>query len=219
MIPIKKFIEENSTCVLVRTDFKVDLDAIIDFFESNVTNLQKTYQGAKRHGGWSVQSNTGDVSDGWQAGGTPGLSREQMEKLFSTGMKFKTPTALYQGPMEKLINELTAKKFNATRTRFADLEPNANCRWHVDGEHIDYGIWRGHIAIKTNSKSLFMFKSRNGEKEVSYSIPADGYLYLANIRESHRIINTGEESRVHILTDSSLPIVHFQSNVEPILSF
>jgi hypothetical protein len=221
MIPIKEFIESKSSCVLVRTDFKVDLDSIVNFFDTQVTTEPITYQGTKRHGGWSVQSNTGDISDGWQAGGTPGLTKEQLAKMFPNGLRFKTPTKLYQGPMEQLVNDLAAKKFDARRTRFADLESNANCVWHVDGQYdvLKYGFWRGHIAVKTNSKCLFMFKSNDGEeKVVSYTIPADGYLYLANINVMHRVINNSDESRVHILTDTALPIVDFQANVEPILS-
>jgi len=221
MIPIKEFIESNSSCVLVKTDFKVDLDLLTDFFESTVLNNKKTYQGAKRHGGWSVQSNTGDISDGWQAGGTPGISKERMKKLFAHGTKFKTPTALYQGAMEQLISELTAKHFNAKRTRFADLEPKAGCEWHVDGgyEIKQYGVWRGHIALKTNPECLFMFQSRDKQHVLSYNIPADGHLYLANINCTHRIENTSDESRIHILTDSEIPISSFQASVEPILSF
>jgi hypothetical protein len=220
MIPIDEFIKSNSPCVLVRTDFKVDLDSILDFFNTSVTKYKKTYQGAKRHGGWSVQSNTGKISDGWQAGGTPGLSKEEIAKIFATGFKFQTPTDLYQGAMEKLIQDLNAKQFNAKRTRFADLEPRASCGWHVDGarETKRYGFWRGHIAIKTNPNALFQFQSRDEKTVVSYNIPADGYLYLANINEMHRIENKGSESRIHILTDSELPISDFLTNVEPILS-
>ena len=221
MIPIKEFIESESPCVLVKTDFKVDLEALTDFFDSTVLKIKKTYQGTKRHGGWSVQSNTGKISDGWQAGGTPGLTPEQIKEMFKAGDKFQTPTALYKGAMEQLIQDLVAKQFNAKRTRFADLEPKAGCGWHIDGGYDikKYGFWRGHIAIKTNPKCLFMFKSRDEKTVVSYNIPADGYLYLANINYSHRIENTSEESRIHILTDSALPIASFQANVEPILSF
>lgn len=221
MIPIKEFIESNNHCVLVKTDFKVDLESLTQFFESEVLKIKKTYQGAKRHGGWSVQSNTGEISDGWQAGGTPGISKEKMQKLFKQGVKFQTPTILYQGAMENLINDLVEKHFDAKRTRFADLEPKAGCDWHMDGgyEIKKYGFWRGHIALKTNPDCLFMFRSRDGQDVLSYNIPADGHLYLANINYSHRIENTSDESRIHILTDSALPISSFKASVEPILSF
>jgi hypothetical protein len=59
MIPINEFIESNKSCVLVKTDFKVDLESLTQFFDSTVLKIKKTYQGTKRHGGWSVQSNTG----------------------------------------------------------------------------------------------------------------------------------------------------------------
>jgi hypothetical protein len=221
MIPIKEFIESNNSCVLVKTDFKVDLDSLRQFFDSKVLQLKKTYQGGKRHGGWSVQSNTGEVSDGWQAGGTPGITKEKMAKMFKHGKKFKTPTDLYGGSIEQLINDLAEKHFDAKRTRFADLEPKAGCGWHIDGgyEVKKYGFWRGHIALKTNPECLFMFQSRDEQDVLSYNIPADGYLYLANINYSHRIENTSNESRIHILTDSALPMSSFQTNVEPILSF
>lgn len=221
MIPIKEFIESNTPCVLVKTDFKVDLESLTEFFNSEVLKIEKTYQGPKRHGGWSVQSNTGEVSDGWQAGGTPGMTKEKIASMFKEGTKFKTRTELYQGAIERLINDLAKKHFDAKRTRFADLEPKAGCRWHIDGgyEIKKYGFWRGHIALKTNPECLFMFRSRDEQDVLSYNIPADGYLYLANINYSHRIENTSNESRIHILTDSALPMSSFQANVEPILSF
>jgi hypothetical protein len=123
--------------------------------------------------------------------------------------------------MEKLIQDLNNKNFDAKRTRFADLEPNANCNWHVDGKRDKerYGFWRGHIAVKTNIDALFQFQSRDGNTVISYNIPADGYLYLANVNEMHRIENKGSESRIHILTDSRISINKFLTNVEPILSF
>ena len=221
MIPIKEFIESNNSCVLVKTDFKVDLGSLTQFFDSKVLKIKKTYQGTKRHGGWSVQSNTGKISDGWQAGGTPGLTDDQIKEMFKNGMKFQTPTALYHGAIQQLMHELSEKQFDAKRTRFADLEPKSGCGWHIDGGYDikKYGFWRGHIALKTNPKCLFMFKSRDEQHVLSYNIPADGYLYLANINYSHRIENTSDESRIHILTDSALPMASFQANVEPILSF
>jgi hypothetical protein len=218
MTPIKEFIESSSSCVLLRTDFVVDLTAINNFFNTEVLKFNKTYQGNKKHGGWSVQSSTGKVSDGWQTGGT--ATEEELKKLFPTGIHFETPTALCKGPMEQLINDLIFKKFQASRTRFADLESHSGCNWHIDGirDKEIYGFWRGHIALKTNPLSLIEFKSRDNTRIASYNIPADGYLYLANINYSHRIENTSRDNRVHILTDSALPIFDFQANVEPILS-
>ena len=222
MIPLKEFIESSPSCLLVRTDFKVDIAPIVDFFDSEILLNKKTYQ-SKQYGGWSIQSNSGEISDGWQAGGTAltnGLTKEQLRQMFVYGNKFQNPTKLYQGPVEKLINDLTSKNFNPKRTRFAELEPHTEGPWHQDGsaDIKRFGLWRSHIAVKTNPDALFQFRSQDEKTIVSYHIPADGYLYLVNINQMHRIENKSDQSRIHIITDSAQPIKEFLVNVEPILS-
>jgi hypothetical protein len=225
MIPIKEFINAQTNCVLVRTSFKVDLTALREFFENEVKPLKKQYQGKKTtHGGWSVQSNDGTIEDGWQVGGALHkvvdgklvVDPEAKAKMFPLGQRFQTPTPLHKGAAETLVSELRTVNFDPKRTRFSELEVDGSCGWHVDGGVRE--TWRGHIALYTNPGAEFHWRSRDKSEVMSYCIPADGYLYLARLDQYHRVTNTGSEDRLHILTDSALPIDLANIEVEPLVS-
>jgi len=219
MQPLKEFLLSNTRAVLLKTNFQVDLAALQDYYHEQVTKHTKVYQGTKRHGGWSIQSNTGSIGDGWQTGGTTGLTLEQIKQQFPDGYRFQKPTALYTGAAQTLIEQLNRRGFNAKRTRIADLEPNSDCAWHQDSKYDQkrYGFWRGHIAIQTNPQAEFMFRSQDHSQVQRYAIPADGYLYLADIQQEHRIENTSDQHRIHILTDTNRPIEQFDILVEPVV--
>jgi len=225
IIPIKNFLESNSTAVLIKTNFKVDIASIIDFFEKEVKKYPKEYQFPKNfHGGWSIQSNTGDISDGWQIGGATSSDKGfRLSKKFENFIKdtfpnahttkFLTPTPLYQGPMKKLIEDLESLNFKARRTRIADLEPGGVDNWHIDNGFKE--TWRAHIAVITNDQSFFQWKVNN--QILEYNIPIDGHLYLARIDKNHRVSNQGSTIRTHIIFDNDNPLHIFNANVSPVL--
>jgi hypothetical protein len=225
-IPLKNFLYSNSDAVLIKTSFKVNIESIILFFEKEVKKYPKEYQLPKDfHGGWSVQSNTGEISDGWQIGGAAApINGVKISNKFENIVKktfpnahdntFLQPTELYRGPMKNLIEDLESLKFKARRTRFADLEPGGVDNWHIDNGFTE--TWRGHIVLSTNPKSLFQWKL--GEKIVEYNVPVDGHLYLARIDKHHRVSNQGNSIRTHIITDNHWPMNLFDVDVEAVLT-
>jgi hypothetical protein len=209
--------------IVLKTDFKVpDLKALQDFFKNEVKPLTKTLQGKKQfHGGWSIQSDTGDFIDGWQPGsavlrkdinGKVIVDLEKRKQMFPNGFAFDIPTEICKGPTKDLIVQLYDQGFAAKRTRFSELNPGHADTWHFDNGN---EFWRGHIAIETDYDNLFRFRE-NG-KVIGCHIPADGYLYLVNISLEHSIINAGKNYRTHIITDSSQDIRDFKVNVESYL--
>jgi len=228
IIPAKHFFLNNQQIAVVKTNFKIDIDALRSFFNVNVRPLTKTYQGIKdNHGGWSVQSNTGAVEDGWQTGSyvfdktDTGFvfNKERFAELFPYGNKFVIPTVLYQGLIKKLIEtELPSYNFFPKRTRFAELEANSEDIWHIDTPDAPAaGAWRGHIAIYTSKQSSFCWKSINN-KIVSFHIPADGYLYLVRVDVEHTVKNYGITDRIHLLVDPINRIEKTELKVQPMLS-
>lgn len=228
IIPAKHFFRNNRHIVAVKTDFTIDLNELRHFFKSHVSSLTKTYQGIKdNHGGWSIQSNTGEVADGWQTGSyvfdqtETGLvmNKERFKEMFPYGNKFVTPTKLCQGIMENLIkDQLPAYNFIPKRTRFAELEANSQDIWHIDTPDAPPGgAWRGHIVLYTNDDSVFCWKTEDGNI-VSFHIPADGHLYLVRVDIEHTVMNYGLTNRVHLLTDSSNKIENTELKIQPMLS-
>lgn len=225
MIKFKDFLEQQTDAVLIKTSFKVDLPRLQKFFKQEVKTLTKEYQGGKTwHGGWSIQSNTGEIHDGWQPGGSLVKKNEQGElsvdeeerlKMFPMGQAFQTPTPLYKDITEEMIMELGSAGFTAKRTRFAELEVGGVDRWHRDS--VRGPMWRGHIAVETNPQCCFWWKSEDGQRVLKQHIPADGHLYMARVDRLHRITNPGDCDRVHILTDSSTNLNQCMLWVEPLL--
>lgn len=223
MIKFSEFLDNPGDAVMIKTSYRVDLKRLREFFHNEVKPLDKIYQGAKTwHGGWSVQSNSGDIYDGWQPGGSLvkrneagnfEIDPEARKAMFPDGNEFRTPTALYKGIMEEMLMELESGGFVPKRTRFAELEPGGRDGWHKDG--IKGPFWRGHIAVETNPDCLFWWSDNNRKQTISRHIPADGHLYMLRIDTFHRITNLGSTDRTHILVDPKNNLRNSQFRVEP----
>ena len=221
--PFKDFLAANTDAVLIKTSYRVDLPRLQKFFINEVKPLTKIYQGGKTwHGGWSVQSNDGSVTDGWQPGGSlikkdengiPRVDLAARQEMFPMGQEFRTPTALYKDIAAELVMELESANFTAKRTRFAELEPGGIDRWHRDSTNRP--TWRGHIAVETNPDCYFEWKSNDHTRTIKRHIPADGHLYMVRVDLLHRITNAGTTDRVHILTDSKTRLDQCLLWVEP----
>jgi len=227
MIPLSKYFDAPvKNCAVLKTDFKIDIDALQDYFLNKVKTYNKTLQGNKKyHGGWSVQSDTGTIGAGWQAGskiykldenGNRIRDLELEKKMFPNGQAFTTPTPLYKGPAKLIVDSLIDAGYQSKRTRFSEIDAGGEDTWHIDGNN-NTPWWRGHFAILTNPNALFRFKDAGGNI-TSCQIPADGHFYLVNVNLKHSIINSGAEPRTHLLVDSSKPITQFNVSVEPYLT-
>lgn len=227
MIPLSEYFNAPvKNCVVLKTDFKIDIDSLQEYFLKKVKLYNKTLQGNKKyHGGWSVQSDTGTIGAGWQPGskayklddtGNRIRDLELEKKMFPFGQAFITPTPLYKGPAKLIVDSLIDAGYQSKRTRFSEIDPGGEDPWHVDGGN-NTAWWRGHFAIVTNPNASFRFKDASGNIK-SCQIPADGYFYLANVNVKHSIINRGVEPRTHLLVDSSKHITKFNVLVEPYLT-
>lgn len=224
MQPFMDFHNANTNAVLIKTSFKVDLESLQHFFNEEVKPLRKKYQGTKTwHGGWSVQSNTGEIDDGWQPGGSlikvdesgkPAVDLQLRDDMFPEGQDFVTPTMLYKGVAEEMIMGMASTGFTPKRTRFSELEPGGRDPWHRDG--IRGPFWRGHIVVDTNPNCFFWWKSNDGQRVIRRHIPADGHLYMARVDYLHRITNMGSTDRIHVLVDSRTPLRLSRLWVEPV---
>jgi hypothetical protein len=226
MIPLCEYFNAPvANCVVLKTDFKIDINALQNYFLKKVKTYNKTLQGGKKHhGGWSVQSDTGKISGGWQPGsavykldaaGNRIRDLELEKRMFPNGHKFNTPTPLYEGPAKLIVDSLINAGYQSKRTRFSEIDARGEDNWHIDGSN-NTPWWRGHFAIVTNPNALFRFKDADGNI-TSCQIPADGHFYLINVNLKHSIINNGAGPRTHLLVDSSNHITKFNVSVEPYL--
>lgn len=101
-----------------------------------------------------------------------------------------------KGIFEEILNQFLSP---VTRVRLAVIMPGFTIKPHVDYDP-SY-ITRYHIPIFTNEKVTFGYKRDN--KEVTYTMPADGSVYFFNSGLLHWVTNQGTEPRLHLIVDTN----------------
>lgn len=231
MVSIKDFLKSPGNAVIIRSDIKIDIAPLKEFFLSRVRNIKKTYQFDNITGGWSIQSADGTVGDGWQRAsnafkfidGKYQYDQEWVDKQFTNVdvkdlfKDYHKPTEICHGPAEELLRTLENIGIKSKRSRFIELEKERRIGWHVDGPKLPK--WRGHISVITNPGATFQYTMDNGHSHIGMNIPADGHIYFVRIDKMHRVVNEGNEHRVHVIFDQLSNLSDADFKVEPVLSF
>ncbi|MBC7428443.1 MAG: aspartyl/asparaginyl beta-hydroxylase domain-containing protein [Bacteriovorax sp.] len=191
--------------MIIKLELKIDIQKLISYLEF----VKKTYPPFMKKngpwGGWSITSSNGEVHDGWQAGEKINdlLTTEQEKakiKSFFSITKFDRPTPIYTNEIEellKLINN-SIPNMKISRVRIAILKPHLEetAYWHKDGEaQGDEKVFRLHIPIITNEQCIFEYSTGK------HHLIADGSIYLIDISKQHRVINSSNENRFHLIAD------------------
>lgn len=154
-------------------------------------------------GGWSVTSSNGDYKDGWLPQNTNFDAQDKnIDELRVSNAKngfkgpqfYRIPTALCVGEIKKVISYLDENGFFPCRARFTLLKSGGYTPFHRDYPDWLYGV-RLHIPIITNEKCIFEYENEKRH------LNADGSAYLLKINRVHRVLNEGEQNRVHFLCD------------------
>ena len=88
--------------------------------------------------------------------------------------------------VKTLVQQLLAKSyFDSVNFRY--VMPNTCYNWHMDK-----GQTCMHIPLITNEGCWFLYENR------SFSMPADGSIYMVNNGRFHTFVNAGREPRLHL---------------------
>jgi hypothetical protein len=182
----------------------VDLERLRRHLYDHVMRLPPQMQ-AHTFGGWSIQSASGDYTDGWQKGYkcyTPdpltGNMKFDAEKAARIGLKptsdYIKPTQINFGYVTEVIEQIEALGLKPRRARFSLLKGYGKSRLHRDAPDDVYSV-RLHIPIITNETCTF---ESNGE---AAHLAADGSVYILYVNRLHQIFNRRPEDRVHMMAD------------------
>lgn len=179
---------------------KVESDFSYLKWEAN-TNLAKVDSGVGGHildnvYGYGVESNLADIS-------LPcppyNISKEKREYR---------DTVLVFG----IICQLKEMFPNSHQYSIAAHPPKTFINFHTDSDH----SLKIHIPIYTNDSALFCFEDN------SYTMPADGSMYLVNTDLLHSTVNNGNSTRIHLFfkipMSTANSLVYESINIEPALT-
>jgi hypothetical protein len=181
--------------------FSVNWEAITEYINTELIKYPKAGSGDFK--GWSVQSNTGQYTDGWVNGssymliGTNGEIKFNEKAATAAGYypsKFHTEfTNIANDDLKSCINQLDDLGLVPCRARLTQLPPGGESNWHTDGGPTDK-IIRMHFVFDTNPDCFFIHKFGKFHMEKNN-------VYLININYHHMIVNLGNTPRTHMIVD------------------
>jgi len=101
-----------------------------------------------------------------------------------------------KGVFEEILNMF---KSQVNRVRLAVIMPKFTIKPHVDYDP-SY-ITRYHIPIFTNDQVVFGAKTK--DRNISYTMPADGSVYFFNSGMLHWVSNNSDVPRLHLIIDTN----------------
>jgi hypothetical protein len=187
-----------------KIDYVAEVEAIRDYFVTEVLARFPATMQSESFGGWSIQSANGEHTDGWARGEVCFEKDERgnvtfnKEKAAEIGLRptrdYVNYTHLCVGPVRKLMDDISAMGFMPARARFTLLPAQTAPFWHRDAEDAAYMV-RLHVPIMTNKLCVFL------TEEGGCHMPADGSVFVLSTNRLHAIENLSDEDRIHIIMD------------------
>jgi hypothetical protein len=148
-------------------------------------------------GGWSIQSSTGEYSDGWASGqhqfkGTAnGIVKIASNIEGANKYLHKNFTEAAMPEFRNCIKQASKLGLHPLRSRVIELRPDEQSGWHVDSDKLEYRL---HFVIQSNPKAVML--TEQGEFHL-----AQDNVFIFNINEYHQVRNFGDDHRVHLMMD------------------
>jgi hypothetical protein len=181
-------------------DIQFNIEKLQEHLKSFVLDKTITRQ-SPSFGGWSVLSSDGDFKDGWHPGHLAYRDNVSLERKIEIRSQIKkklteftVPTEICHGYMLEVINFIKEKKLSPSRARIICLSAKMSSSWHRDAADNSYAV-RLHVPIITNPGCHFETPTE------SEHMPADGSAYFIHVNREHRVINTGDTDRYHLVMD------------------
>jgi Aspartyl/Asparaginyl beta-hydroxylase len=90
-------------------------------------------------------------------------------------------------PYTQGIIDYLQKRINFNSVTYRSIQPNTAYNWHNGTGGLCH-----HIPIITNPGCWFVYENR------SFSMPADGTIYVVNSSRNHTFVNSGTKPRIHL---------------------
>lgn len=180
--------------------FKIDWTALHGAYV-DIKHLPRTCPEGQ-WGGWSIQSSTGEHSDGWTSGqhqfeGAGDGEIKRVATIEGAGKRLhKNFTDAALQPFKDCIKQVARLGLNPLRARVIELRPGEQSDWHVDSDKLEYRL---HFVIQSNPKAVML--TEQGEFHL-----AQNNVFIFNINEYHQVKNLGYEPRVHLMVDVNVYI-------------
>jgi hypothetical protein len=168
----------------IKVPYSVDPKRLTDWFEAmkaeHEATLYNNIQDGKRIG-WAILSRSGDIGD---------IHGRRYEK-YSKEAEFHTPTPIYNGYMQEILEDLKERVGTIFRARLIGIKGFREIVPHHDG-HDGTLFHRFHIPIIPNKRCIFSSAGRD------FVMDEPGQLYQFPAWETHSVVNY-DGDRVHLL--------------------
>ncbi|MBY0473354.1 hypothetical protein K2Q00_03725 [Patescibacteria group bacterium] len=213
-----KTLGDEGVLLLRFPETQFDVQELIRFYDKIRDTYPKTIPEVENagYGGWALLSDSGDYRDGWQQGKAYEIGGRRFEKLTAHDTQ-TTLTELSQYPeAQNLFRTFHSLGLKPIRTRIAEIQSEGKLNWHIDPPDPAFNVrWRAHLVVITNDTAKFKWRLTPEAEVREFSLPADGYLYLARIDLEH-CVESKEGVRVHIISDFN--IIDGETPVEVVLA-
>lgn len=206
---------------------RFDVAKLCAAYETHVKPLEKIIHGNPTYGGWSLTSQTGDISESfWRGGKQFDKETNDFTKRANNDPKFGinmiVPTPIHQYFVEDYFDVMADMGFrDIHRVRITEIDgAGGGVRWHVDRPEAENGHWRFHLVLQTEKGATFQWRWRPELPRQKTNLPADGHLYLVRTDVCHRVrCSTGvTKPRAHIMADiRSRDLCQVDCEIEPVL--
>lgn len=194
-----------------------NVEELVSFYRKISNTYPKTIPETQNaeYGGWTLLSDSGDYRDGWQQGKAYDAGGRRFEQLRAHDTQ-TTLTELSQYPeAQRVLRTFSSLGLRPIRTRIAEIQSGGKLNWHIDPSNPMFNVrWRAHLVIITNDSAKFKWRLASEGQVHEFSLPADGYLYLARIDVEH-CVESKAGIRVHIISD--FDIIDGNTPVEVVL--
>lgn len=171
------------------------------------------------YGGYSLTSDSGQVTDGWVgAGGL--MHQRQLDGSYAQAAdaeavkakhnilplaSYHQPTPICTGAAAQVLDFLRAiARQPIYRSRYGVHKAGHRLGWHVDGIS-KAGVWRIHLPIVSEPGARFCWREPSG-RTLEHHMQADGTIYFTRIDVEHGLVNETSSDRVHLHTMTAQPI-------------
>jgi len=142
-------------------------------------------------GGWGVMTNTGHHREGFGYGFGPDI---KPPTSYTHGLKHLTWSSAAKPSIKAAVEQVRRKGLFPSRVRITTLDAHGKIGWHSDTPTPETSLFRLHFILQTNP--LALFESRDTAWHLK-----EHHVYLFDANHEHRIVNNGEQVRIHLMMD------------------
>ena len=177
---------------LIKNDVGIPLDSMIDAYDNMIGNYPAFWPVPHEYRGWSIQSHSGEVADGWQRIANyrdqNGTAPESMQMLIDRGFTpdswHTNPTPLYNSVFGQLIDSCNSDMLVLFRSRVLEIAPGVNTGLMCDALHP--GDYAARIIVPLITSTGFNVID---DDNTMHSMSEAGNMYLIDTSKHFQLVN------------------------------